>query len=52
MKVAIEEPAKWERVLTVEVPAEDVARDLDDVYREYRDRAALPGFRRARRLDT
>jgi len=48
VKVAIEEPAKWERVLTVEVPAEDVARDLDDVYREYRDRAALPGFRRGK----
>jgi trigger factor len=45
MKVAIDEPTKWERILTVEVPAEDLSGDLDDVYRELGDRVTLPGFR-------
>ncbi|MFN0150295.1 MAG: trigger factor [bacterium] len=48
MKVAVEEPGKWERVLTVEVPAEEVARDLEAVYRELADRVAFPGFRKGK----
>ncbi len=48
MKVAVEEPGKWERVLTVEVPAEEIASDLDAVYRELADRVAFPGFRKGK----
>lgn len=48
VKIAVEEAGKWERVLTVEVPAEEVARDLDAVYRELADRVAFPGFRKGK----
>lgn len=48
MKVAVEEPGKWERVLTVEVPAEDLSSDVEAVYRELGQSVALPGFRKGR----
>jgi trigger factor len=48
VKIAVEEPEKWERVLTVEVPAEDIAGDLEAVYRELNARVAFPGFRKGK----
>lgn len=48
MKVAIEEPGRWERVLSVEVPAEDISEELDAIYRELAGRVDLPGFRRGK----
>ncbi len=45
MKVAIDEPTKWERILTVEVPAEDLSVDLEEIYRELGGRVTFPGFR-------
>lgn len=48
MKVAIQEPDKWERVLTVEIPPADLSDDLEAIYREVSGRVTLPGFRRGK----
>src|SRR6266850_1885474 len=38
----------WQKVLTIEVPSEELAEDYDAVLEDYQKRAALPGFRKGR----
>lgn len=46
MKVSVTEKGPWQKVLTIEVPPEDLERAFDAVVEEFRSRAALPGFRK------
>lgn len=38
--------AAWEKVLTIEVPPEELDEDYDAILEDYRRRAVLPGFRK------
>ena len=46
MKVSVSDKGPWQKVLTIEVPPEDLERAFDAVVDEFRSRAALPGFRK------
>jgi trigger factor len=46
LKVSVSEKGPWQKVLMIEVPPEDLERAFDAVVEEFRDRAALPGFRK------
>ncbi len=48
MNVQLRESAPHQRVMEVEVPAEEVQRGVEDAAREVQKRASLPGFRRGR----
>ena len=48
MKVNIEELSPIKRALSIEVGSEQVESKLEEVYREWGQRAAIPGFRRGR----
>ena len=40
------ETAAWEKVLTIEVPPEELDEDYNAILEDYRRRAVLPGFRK------
>ena len=48
MKVKVTEPKSWQRVLEIEVPAVTVNGQIDSVYKEYQQKAVLPGFRKGK----
>ena len=48
MKVSVSEKGPWQKVLSIEVPPEDLEKAFDAVVEEFRARAALPGFRKGR----
>jgi trigger factor len=48
MKVKVEELSPIKRALSVEVESEQVDSKLDEAYREWGEKAAVPGFRRGR----
>jgi trigger factor len=48
MKVKIESPKPWQRVLEVEVPAERVEEEFDSIYENYKKKSTLPGFRKGK----
>jgi trigger factor len=48
VKVSVSEKGPWQKVLSIEVPHEDLERAREAVIEEFRARAALPGFRKGR----
>ena len=48
MKVDVRETGAWEKVLTIEVPAEELDADYQAVIEDYRRKAVLPGFRKGK----
>jgi trigger factor len=46
LKVSVSEKGPWQKVLTIEVPPEDLESAFNAVVEEFRSRAALPGFRK------
>lgn len=48
MKVDIRDTGVWQKVLTIEVPAEELDADYQAVIADYQKRAALPGFRKGK----
>jgi trigger factor len=46
LKVSVSEKGPWQKVLSIEVPPEDLERAFEAVVEEFRSRAALPGFRK------
>ncbi|HKQ20204.1 MAG TPA: trigger factor [Candidatus Eisenbacteria bacterium] len=48
MKVDVRETGAWEKVLTIEVPAEELDADYQAVIEDYRKKAVLPGFRKGK----
>lgn len=48
MKVKIDSPRPWQKVLEVEVPAERVEEEFGSVYSSYRKKLSIPGFRRGK----
>ena len=38
----------WQKVLTIEVPPEELSEDYDAILEDYQKRAVLPGFRKGR----
>lgn len=48
MKVSISEKGPWQKVLSIEVPPEDLEKAFEAVVEEFRNRAILPGFRKGR----
>ena len=45
MKVTVEDQSSVKKVLHIEIPAEDVTRELDQAYRELKRNAKVKGFR-------
>ena len=50
MKVEVRdgEAGAWERILSIEVPAEELDEDYQAILEDYRTRAVLPGFRKGK----
>lgn len=48
MKVNVEKPASYQRVLEIEVPQEKVNAEIENIYSRIKDTATHPGFRRGR----
>jgi trigger factor len=48
MNLSVQTTGPWQQTLEIEVPAEEVERRLDEVARQIRRRASLPGFRRGK----
>jgi trigger factor len=48
LKVSVSERGPWQKVLAIEVPPEDLEQAFEAVVEEFRNRAALPGFRKGR----
>ena len=50
MKVDVRdsEGTAWQKVLAIEVPAEELAEDYAAILEDYQKRAVLPGFRKGR----
>ncbi|HKW51808.1 MAG TPA: trigger factor [Candidatus Eisenbacteria bacterium] len=48
MDVRDSESDAWQKVLTIEVPSEELAEDYDAILEDYQKRAVLPGFRKGR----
>jgi trigger factor len=48
LKVDIRDSGAWQRVLTIEVPPEELETDYAAVIEEYQKRAVLPGFRKGK----
>jgi trigger factor len=48
MNLSVRETGSWQKTLDIEVPTDEVERQLDDVTREVQRRASLPGFRKGR----
>ncbi|MGE5176061.1 MAG: trigger factor [Hyphomicrobiales bacterium] len=48
MKVEIRDTGVWQKVLTIEVPAEELESDYQAVIEDYQKRASLPGFRKGK----
>jgi len=48
LKVDVRETGAWEKVLTIEVPAEELDADYQAVIEDYRRKAVLPGFRKGK----
>ena len=42
------ESDSWQKVLTIEVPSEELAEDYNAILEDYQKRAVLPGFRKGR----
>ncbi len=48
MKLSVRATGTWQHTLDIEVPADEVERELDGIARDLRRRAALPGFRKGK----
>lgn len=48
MKVELKELQGWKRSLDVEIPVEDVNRQMDTIVEEFRRRMSVPGFRKGK----
>jgi trigger factor len=48
MKVQVEEGALWRRTLQIEIPPERVTTEMEGVVKEFRNRMAVPGFRKGK----
>ena len=48
LKVSIEEPKPWKRILDIEVPSSVVQEQLDTAFRRYRKDIRMPGFRQGK----
>ncbi|HYR69684.1 MAG TPA: trigger factor [Candidatus Dormibacteraeota bacterium] len=48
MDVRDSESDAWQKVLTIEVPPEELSEDYDAILEDYQKRAVLPGFRKGR----
>ena len=48
MKVTVEEPKPWKRILDIEVPSFVVQEQLDTTFRRYRKEIRMPGFRQGK----
>jgi len=48
VKVTVKDVNSYRKLLTIEVPVEDVAKAFEDVYREIGQSANLPGFRKGK----
>ena len=48
MKVTIDEPKPWKRILDIEVPSTVVQEQLDISFRRYRKEIRMPGFRQGK----
>ena len=48
MQVSVEDLSSVKKVMHIEVPAEDVARELDQAYKELRKTAKIKGFRQGK----
>lgn len=48
MKVSVEEPFSYQRVLTIEVPSETVNTEIEGIYEKVKKTATHPGFRKGK----
>ncbi len=48
MNLSVRATGTWQHTLDIEVPADEVERQLEDVARQIQRRAALPGFRKGK----
>jgi trigger factor len=48
VKVDVRDAGAWRKVLTIEVPPEELQKDYDAALEEYRSKAAIPGFRKGK----
>ena len=48
MKVSVEEPNSYQRVLTIEVPPETVNAEIENIYEKVKKTASHPGFRKGK----
>jgi trigger factor len=48
MNLSVRETGSWQKTIDIEVPTDEVERQLDEVTREVQRRASLPGFRKGR----
>ncbi len=48
MKVELKQLEGWKRALEVEIPVEDVNRQMDTIVEEFRRRMSVPGFRKGK----
>ncbi len=48
MKVKVTEPRSWQRIVEIEIPAEQVAEEISSAYDTYRKEAVVPGFRKGK----
>lgn len=48
MKVSVEQPSSYQRVLTIEVPSETVDAEIENIYSRINKTATHPGFRKGK----
>jgi trigger factor len=48
LKVDVRDSDAWQKVLTIEVPPDELAEDYNAILEDYQKRAVLPGFRKGR----
>lgn len=48
MKVTVEKPSSYQRILKIEVPAETVTAEIENLYTKLKETATHPGFRKGK----
>ena len=48
MKVSVEEPHSYQKVLTIEIPAESIDSEIENIYSKIKETATHPGFRKGK----